>query len=349
MAFIRDLIYLDFDKAASIYSQISDGLRQNVTDSSDKVADQEAGAKFGIPKVAEAKLGAAWTQKTSSLESRILHHDVLRHVEDGLVERNLVSDLTAFINSEESSPDEIRSAIGTCPYVVAKGTAVIEDYQRMLAILDNYNGISELIDKSAREALKDTPEYEELQLKVDNIRKEVEKNKNRSEKHLAKRQLKELEQELQNIPIDSVGKLENWLQDGIKLFINTFVPNRINLRVYPFSKCPSFQVICNLKRDCFVDQDLEHLLYGYGNFPNVPVGVLGLITSLPPKEPSDFDPLEEFPEDVLLSKEEEFEKVFRNMFSALDGLEKFMRYSRYPNITIHPIAVYRHFEVASCD
>jgi hypothetical protein len=45
-----------------------------------------------------------------------------------------------------------------------------------------------------------------------------------------------------------------------------------------------------------------------------------------------------------LTDKMEFEKAFRVVFSAMDNLEDFMRYSRYPNVTIHPIAVYRSFK-----
>jgi hypothetical protein len=72
------------------------------------------------------------------------------------------------------------------------------------------------------------------------------------------------------------------------------MPSRINLRIYPFPNCPSFQVLCNLKSECFLDSDLEHLLYGYGNRPNVPLAVFGLITSIPDKAKPTFDPMKEF-------------------------------------------------------
>jgi hypothetical protein len=115
-----------------------------------------------------------------------------------------------------------------------------------------------------------------------------------------------------------------------------FVKNRS--RAFP--ECTSFQVLCNLKRECFIDSDLEHLLYGYGNRPNVKLAVFGLITSIPAIGGSTFDPLREFSERTNLSPEEAFEHAFRAVFGAMDGLEAFVRYSRYPNITVHPLAVW---------
>jgi len=46
-----------------------------------------------------------------------------------------------------------------------------------------------------------------------------------------------------------------------------------------------------------------------------------------------------------MTKEMIFEKAFRGMFGGMDGLENFVKYSRYPNITVHPIAVFRPFNL----
>jgi hypothetical protein len=71
--------------------------------------------------------------------------------------------------------------------------------------------------------------------------------------------------------------------------------------------------------------------------------VLGLITSLPPKDDDDFDPMREFEVDTDLADRVAFERGLRALFSGMDGLESFVRFSRYPNIILHPIAVYRDF------
>jgi hypothetical protein len=143
-----------------------------------------------------------------------------------------------------------------------------------------------------------------------------------------------------------VGNVDDWLVQGMRLFINTFMPTRINFRIYPFPGCHGFQVLCNLKRDCFVDSDLEHLLYGYGNRPNVPLAVFGLITSLPPKEATTFNPMREFEDDPDLGESTAFEQGFRGVFGGMEGMEAIVRFSRYPNVTVHPIAVFRSFAPA---
>lgn len=341
---VRDLIYFDFDKAASIWSQFSGGLRERVSDTEDKMREQKAGAKIGIPKIVEANLGAEWIQKTTTLETKVLHHDLLNHLEIRLREIRLVADLMETVDITESSPEMIRSAIAERPYVIAEGWGAIEDYQRILKVIEKFNDLTEFISTSGRETFKQTEEYKILKSQIAEIRANINREKDRNKREAAKSQVAAIEKQLENPTGDSINKVEQWLIDGIQLWTNTFMPKRINLRIFPFENCPSFQIICNLKRECFVDQDLEHLLYGYGNFPNVPLGVLGLITSIPAQTASKFDPLAEFADETNLTDKTRFESAYRGLFTALDGLEDFVRYSRYPNVTVHPIAVYRHFK-----
>jgi hypothetical protein len=53
--------------------------------------------------------------------------------------------------------------------------------------------------------------------------------------------------------------------------------------------------------------------------------------------------MREFELSAALPERVAFDKAFRGMFGAMEGLESFVRYSRYPNVTVHPIAVYRSF------
>jgi hypothetical protein len=167
--------------------------------------------------------------------------------------------------------------------------------------------------------------------------------RDRNQKAVAKAQVGKMRRQVQELLKPQLNIIDDWLVQGMRLFINTFMSTRINFRIYPFSACPGFQVLCNLKRDCFVDSDLEHLLYGYGNRPNVPLAVFGLITSLPPKESTAFNPMQEFADDPELGKSAAFEQGFRGVFAGMEGMEAIVRFSRYPNVTVHPIAVYRSF------
>lgn len=341
---IRDLIYFDFDKAASIWSQFEGGLRERVSVSEDTSKDESAGVSLGIPKIAEARLGLERTASQSVLESKLLHHDLLNKVEEQLTQTGLVVDLGEEVQPSETYAETIRAAIGTKPYLKAAGWSVFEDYRQILSITERFNELLDFISKCSLQAIKQTPEYLELQQQIDEARQDIKNLTDRNQKAVARSRLKALEANLEQVATPELYAIEQWLLDGLKLWINTFVPNRINFRIYPFESCPSFQVICNLKRECFVDQDLEHVLYGYGKRPNVLLAVFGLITSLPAEAGHPFNPMAEFEEMLDIPDKVAFEKAFRDVFGAMDQFEDWMRYSRYPNVTVHPIAVFREFQ-----
>lgn len=341
---IRDLLYLDFDKAASLWSQIEGGLRETVSESSESGKGQKAEAKLKIPKLAEANLGVDYLGKRSILETKTLHHDVLNGIEGVLTKSKLVVDLADTFASEVTA-EKLRESIGEFPYLRVTGPSVFEDYQRILSISEKFNDIAKFVTQCGLQPIKESEEYRECLRLIKDKKIELNRTKDRNQKAILSKQIKDLE--LSTRLDNAAPSIEKWLLDGMNLWISTFVQNRINFRIYPVPSCPSFQVLCNLKRDCFVDQDSEHLLYGYGNRPNVNLTVFGLVTSIPPRDPKTlFDPMTEF-SDPSVERNENIliEEAMRNLFSAFDNLEGFMRYSRYPNVTIHPIAVYRLFDL----
>ncbi len=220
---------------------------------------------------------------------------------------------------------------------------MLEDYRRILAISEKFNDLVEFVAKSAQQAVKQSPEFKQLEQMLATAREAAGKVPDPNQKAVQREKVKSVQRQLEELAKPKLEKADQWILEGMRLWINTFMPSRINFRIYPFANCLAFQVLCNLKRECFVDSDLEHLLYGYGNRPNVPLAVFGVITSLPAEGESTFDPMKEFETSVPLPERVVFEKAFRAVFGAVQGLEAFVRYSRYPNVTVHPIAVYRSF------
>ena len=270
---------------------------------------------------------------------------MLALVESRLKQARLVTDLSTAVSPNELSAARIREAIGDRPYLQAEGDAVIEDYKRMLEISEKLNDLIAFSHRSFSENTKGS-EYKQLEEALrsqkqaaDQIQDRAERDARRQLANATQRKLEEIARLLQTPP----PKVEQWALDGLRLWVNTFMPNRITLRIFPFSKCPSFQVLCNLKKDCFVDSDLEHLLYGYGRRPNVRLAVVGLVTSLPTESGPVFDSMREFTEDAGLVKRVPMEKAYRDLFEKLDAVEADIRFARYPNVSVHPIAVYRSF------
>jgi hypothetical protein len=111
-----------------------------------------------------------------------------------------------------------------------------------------------------------------------------------------------------------------------------------------------------------VDTDLGNLLVAYGTRPTVKLTVFGLVTSVPSESEEGFDPLSEYPEEDAdgsnlggevqdedaetdEQRAADYERVFRQMFRSMEGFELFSRPTRYPRITVFPIAIYRRVPV----
>jgi hypothetical protein len=344
--FLRDLLYFDLDKAASLWSQLAGGLREKVALTTEAQGDKKGSLSVGVPKLLEATIGGSRTSKESILESKTLHHDLLNLLEEELTQLNLVTDLNGSLSSMESSPDAIRAAIGTRPYVIAQGASAIEDCQRIYTITNSFNPIVQFIAICAAQS---QPELQQMLKDREDKRRIFESESDKHKKQRLGHELNRMAEKINSYVTSVFKPVDQWLLDGIRLFVDTYMRGRINFRVFPFEACPSFFLLCNLKRDCFVDQDLEHLLFGYTTRPTVPLAVFGLITSIPAKDGVQFDPIKEFEQETLTVDTVVFEKAFRGIFSAIEGIEVFVRYSRYPNISVHPIAVFRQFELPSSE
>lgn len=341
---LRDLVYFDFDKAASLFSQLEQGLLREVRSSVEAAKDERNVRKYDL-KLFKPEFGGIASEKTSRLESRVLHHDLLARVEDALFEHGMAVDINVALAESEVTTQQIRSLLVTAPYLRAEGWSVIEDYERIKKIAADLPAIQEFIGRCSIQSMQQTPEVQSIQQELDNARKKANAEGDRNKKAKELEKLRVAEGKFQTLLREALGweEVPRWLLDGMGLFINTFMPSRINLRVYPMEGVPQFQVLANLKRDCFIDGDLENVLFAYGTRPNVKLTVLGLITSMPERFGEVFDPMREFEEQGQepMSAHMSFEKGLRDVFRGLEGLEQLVRFSRFPNVTVYPLAVYR--------
>lgn len=330
---LRDLLYFDFNKAASLQSQTTDGLHKTTEVSEDSGKNREAGAGFNIPGLAEAKLGVDYAEKRSILQSRELHHNLLTDLQATLNDKVLLRDLVVNPPAEPLTPESLREAVAQRPYVHVSGTAVIEDYGRLLKMLDNFNEVVDFIGKCGA-----SPEYKLALAVIEAREADLSRESDRNEQTRIKKEIRLLRKQLDHLATSDIDGIPEWFAAGLRSWIEMFMPDRINLRIRPYESC-RFELSCNLKRGCFVDDDLEHMLHGYGTRPNVPLAVLGLVTSLPPQEP------DSGPKQVDGGTDKEIlENNFQQMFRRFEGLESYSRFDRYPNVMVHPIAVYRGFE-----
>jgi len=339
---IRDLLYFDIDKASSILSQFDWGLIEQISISQDEINNKSGEAKLSIPQISSAGIGLENQKKSSILETKKIHHDLFNRVESLLNNSDLIVDLNSLNIDEITEPSQIHSHIENKPYISAEGWGFFEDYQKIKSILDNFTELIDFVNQSSLQTIMQSPEFVEFESTKKQVWNEIKNIKDPNLKSKKTREFKAQEEQIEQKIKQGTQKIqfEPWMIDGIKSLITNFMRDQFIFRIYPYERIPSFHIESSLKRDCFVNENLEHLLYGYGNKPNIKLSVFGLITSMPTKENYQFDPLS------LLEKEpseSDIEIPLRQLFTIMDQFELLVRKTNYPRITIHPIAVFREF------
>lgn len=339
---IRDLIYFDADKTASIVSQLEGGLPRETKIGAEATSGTggELGIGFGPLRAGVSGRG---DKTTSILESRTMHHDLLDRLEQGLFQRGVAIDLNdAAELKQDLAPDDLRSIIDGASYIRAEGWAAIDDYRQVEAMLNSLNRLMSFVAMTQEGSYTQHPELANISNRLENARRQAQmhtdpKAKARVDKLDAERTAKIFE-------LSGVTKLPEWQVDGISLFIDTLMPNRIRFRVTPLESVAAFQVAANLKRECFVDSDLENLLHAYSARPTFKLTMLGLVSDLPPsgQQPSDVEAMSR--QDALaldLGSIGVLDRAFDPILQSLAELRQLTRLCAYPSIAVYPLAAYR--------
>ncbi len=338
---IRDLIYFDFEKTASIYSHLAGGLVTEVLDTYGKDTEKEGGVRVPV-----LSAGATWTDSESSSVKQITHHDLIVSLEEMLTKEEVASDLNDVFTGRTPEIAEIHAEILAKPYVRAEGKCRFHDFQRMKSHMDGINRIFEFINQGALHNLGRIGEFQKLKRQIEETEDNLAQIKDRNKRKTQSRQLDKLKDEFEKSLEDAIGAdratgIPEWQVEGIKDIIDFLMPNRNNLLLQPFENLGDFQIILNLKRDCFLDSDLDNVLFAYGSQPNVRLTVFGLVTSMP--RIADSVPSFEEMNTTQTNKGSiaEFEQLFATVFDATSQVEKFGLFSYYPRVTVYPLAVYR--------
>ncbi|MDF2181153.1 hypothetical protein [Neptuniibacter sp. CAU 1671] len=342
---LRDILYFDFDKAASLVSQLEGGLAKQRAETSEETQDERNIRKYELLKVFKSEFGGIQTDKKTVLETKVLHHDLLVRLEETLIELGFATNINGTVSiSDNSSLEIMHSEISKSPYVKVEGWCAFEDFEKLYESTKNFNDLLGFIKRCE---LNSVLNIDQLKLQLKSIEEESGKNSKRYKDATA--EFKKYDK-LITENIDK-AKLPEWLFEGVREWIDTYIDGRLNLRVCPFEEFPEIEIIANLKRTCFIDDDLKHLMYGYGSEPNRKLCVLGLVTSVPPRDETTlFDMYEPYVKKKDIEGETEveaIERAFRAIFPALRNMEKFTSFHSYPRIVVHPIAVYRNIQPVS--
>lgn len=334
---IRDLAYFDREKASSLYSQISGGLPIQVEKGAERTDETRATANVSLPRVGGSIEGGE-TYTVSEFERREIHHHLLVRLEDELFDQPYAVDLNRHYDDATPTSDEIRQFTEGVYYIRATGWSSIEDYERIRYTAGQFNTVVDFYRQSAEHQIDQLEE--QLEARLDEFEGTIDRNERARMIHQVREQIEE-----QRDNLEDLEGLPEWLVEGVRDWIETFAEDRIIFRLFPFEYLPEFQLLANLKRECFVGTNMDNLLFAYGQQPNVPLTLMGLVTSRPPEGEPDFDTLAVYGDEEEGEDVEEFEKAFREVFDAVANMEEFARYSTYPRLTLYPVAIYRNVGV----
>lgn len=341
---VKDFIYLDMEKVSSLYSQLTGGIIQQYEASTSLSSNSKNLRNYDF-KIFKHEAGGTDSASQSLKETRISHHDIYNELENSLFENGYAAEIGIDITKEQIESGEATHIFENTLCVKAEGWGVLEDYERISRIADNYGDIAALINKSIESSFKNSPECADLLEKIELQKSEIKGMKNGQQKTKRKNELVDLEASIQNlIESKQVGAVEDWIIEGMRNWIRVFLPRIFNFRLYPFDDLDDFHILSNLKRESFIENDTESVHFLYGSKPSVKISILGVITSIPQESGQLFDPMQEFDDEEVEeegNEAESIEKAFRGIFRGFDGFEEMVRTCRYPRIMVQPIAIYR--------
>lgn len=341
---IKDLIYFDLEKARSLISQLKGGIISEISRAFEGETELSSGLGFDI-KVIKGSVSGKDKEKQLKTEKIEVFHELLNEIEKELETRKLLTDINISFNSFKGSFNDFMEKTPSFHYIKAYGWSQFEDFERLKNIFSNFNEIQRLIYSSQ---LLENPEIKNIQLQIREAKKHT-KTLERNQKAKELSRLKSLERQFDNKlqELSEIHVFDDEYINRMKLFLDTFSPNRLNFRLLPLDEFNDFQILANLKEKYLVDSNFESIIYTYGTRPNVKLSVFGIITSCPRKEDQRVDPNDEFLiyNDNELDEVQGFDKAFRNVFASFEAFEKLFFVPSYPKLAISPIAIYREVKL----
>lgn len=338
---LYDFIYVDLDKVISIYSQMTGGVVEVLERSSEQSQSADNKRNYDF-KVFKHDAGGTANDKSTSKEIVKPHHALLKEMEEALAVNGYLVDLTDPDVAKSFRDPEFRSQLKDTFCVKVCGRAVIEDYERMKSIAAAFPEVVKLINKSGESVLLSSTAHLELKTTLDASEKALKLIKDRNERATEEQRIKTARNALGDLlkTATKVNMVDQWVLDGVKTWIDAFLPGIVNLRVYPSLDRPDEHIFGHLKKQCFEDVDASSFHFTYGSFPTENLTMIGIVTSVPAEDGETFKPLAEFERDELADYES-VESAFRGVFRGFDGLEQIIRTCRFPRVLVQPLTVYR--------
>lgn len=345
MKSIKDLIYFDIEKANSLISQLNGGLISEISNAVEDESEENSGVGIDL-KIIKGNLGDKNKERTLKTEKKSLYHEILNTIEAELYRNELLTSINDSFENWPGSFNDFMTEIPNFSYIKATGWGSFEDFERLKRIMTNFNDIQRLIFGSS---FLENSEVKVLKKQLEDAKKIANSNKDRNNKSKELAKIKSIENSIDTILSTNTDIAlfdEDWIEK-MKIYLDTFSPNRLNFRLLPFDDFAEFQILSNLKDKFLLDENIENTIFTYGARPNIRLTILGIITSCPREKDPRVHPSDEF----LIYNEEDlpsdriFDKAFRNVFDSFEAFEKFFFSPNFPKIAISPVAIYREVKM----
>ncbi len=341
---LYDFIYVDIDKVGSLYSQLTGGVIESREVNSEKTYSEDNTRKYDL-KIFKLDAGGTGEDKSASKAVMKPHHSVLTELEEELARRGYLVDLTDVSKTRSLRDNNLRKLLKEKLFIKVHGRAVIEDYERMKSIAQVFPDIVKLINKSGEANVRSSATFLEIEKQTEQLELKIRQTKDRNDRARLEQNLKASKASAADILQmgRALGTIDQWILDGLKTWVDAFLPGIVNLRIYPGNTFVDEHVFGHMKKDCFQDTDPNSFHFTYGSIPTEDLTMVGIVTSVPSEGADSFTPLVEFEKETLAGQES-IEKAFRGVFRGFDGIDQMIRTCRFPRVLVQPLTVYRSVE-----
>jgi len=331
---IREFVYLDLPRLYSLYSQVFQGLTDEILDETvNQLTTRDS--QTAILRGAEGQ--SEGLEASRHVERTTLHHHMYNKLEKEL-------DPSAFI-ADERPAATILEKLSSVPFLKAHGPAEMLDYDRLSEFIAHFNELGHAIGYST---MTNTPG---VKAKIEEFQAKRSRATNDALRKTVQRELDKFTNEalLTILEQSNLQQDENIL-DMLRLMTSLFASGAYSIVITP-PNAPRWHFHGVIDKG-FLRYTPDHLLRLYGGFSDAALTMVGSVTHLPnSSSPDGLVPEDSLVSGHVLSPEERRQRPamldsFRSMFRQQRTLERmFMESYVDVEVVMSPLAIYREFSI----
>ena len=298
---VRDFIYLDIDRLRSFVAQLHEGVPDIFTQTSGQEKSGKGEVAVEAPFLVKAGIGGNILYQKTTSETKSAHHYLYSMFEQNLDKANKLTRVDANFPSNQW----IQSRFSDGVFVLVSGRVQIIDYNNIVAALESLPRIVEIGMVFNRQTLK--------QQLIEN-----------------KISQKEYESQLKSTQVQMPNKKEF---EGITEIVQKLYSGFSRVKVFPLSDQRHYCFVGNVPNQYFSSEQLNPFVT-CGLVSGTNWSVMGLVN-----ESSD-SPLASTLESGD-NVEQSLEDVLESLVVTMKDISKMTLSTKFPAISILPIAIYR--------